>query len=125
MELKIVSKELHEKLKKVGFNEKICNCGGYPECICQDINPTLELAKMWFREKYDIMIDVSIVYDSWNIKRSEFRFEVSQFGHKFLQEDATQYQKSCLYVRKSNDKQIKSYDKALEAGLFEACKLLK
>ena len=104
MKLKIVYKELHEKLKKVGFNEKICNCGGYPECICQDIKPTLELAKMWFREKHSIEITVVIVagmhYGYW------------LFGNR---------------RNRINDEQgcFITHEKALEAGLLEAYKLLK
>jgi len=57
--------------------------------------PTLELAKMWFREKHKINIQIDNVGTHW------------------------QHKMDCL------DNDYSTYEEALESGLIEACELIK
>jgi hypothetical protein len=116
MELQIVSFELAKKLKEAGFD--IFGVEAYLEngelTLSLDkrgplvIAPSLELAKMWFREKYNLLIEpthYTTEHFTYNIyKRSEII--------------------TILKLGSINDL-VNTYEEALEAGLLKAIELIK
>jgi hypothetical protein len=43
--------------KEKGYDEHICRCGGYPDCICDDLLPTQSLLQKWLREIHGIHVN--------------------------------------------------------------------
>ncbi len=135
MELKLVSFELAKKLKEVGFItfEKQCYSlktfinkldikikEGQLVNVRYDLSkvdsmvsaPTLELAKQWFREEHNVSIEPIRI----NSKADKYWFDIKMVirgvSHSF-------HSISLNYC------DFNSYEKALETGLLEACKLIK
>ena len=52
--------------KERGCNLEICTCGGYPECICDNVGRTRitqSLLQKWIEENHDLYIDVETELD--------------------------------------------------------------
>ena len=47
-----------ELAKKIGFDIKTCNCGGFPECICEEVKPTQFVLQKWLRDEKKVAVDV-------------------------------------------------------------------
>ena len=50
-----------ELAREKGFKYEVCICGGYPECICDNIPPTQSLLQKWLRNIYKLHITVYFV----------------------------------------------------------------
>ena len=57
----LISIEIARLAKEKGFNEFICTCGGFPDCICESLPPrslqkwlSQSLLQKWLREKHNI-----------------------------------------------------------------------
>ena len=61
MKEKLISLETAILAKEVGCNLTRCECGGFPECICEEndkLRITQSLLQKWLREKHDIHITI-------------------------------------------------------------------
>jgi len=128
MKLKLVSFNLAKKLKEIGFTGfynttdyikvydngySFKDVGQLTEVKGEDevgvnyycLAPTLELAKMWFREKHNICISVDI-----NICKEYFFMFTNILTGKNIRCSNTYY---------------KTYEAALEKALLEVCNLIK
>lgn len=131
MKLELCSFELAKMLKEVGFdwstyvyfdlnnpftsNRYVVNDGYSVKINYNDNNrlkqntfsaPTIELAKMWFREVHDQIIEVNRVLS----------------GHKLGYVFKATYNDNGV-IKSLNE--FDTYNQALSAGLKEACKLIK
>jgi hypothetical protein len=127
MELQRVSKDLGRKLKEVGFpqggegfvDSPILYIDGRTRSfffntelknrVC--LIPTLELVKMWFREKYNLIVLIEINYD-YNC------FEYCIHSHP-------KHEFTFTYAQVEDDIEFNSYDEALEAGSLKVCEIIK
>jgi len=122
MREQLINLETFTLAKEKGFNIEICRCGGYPECICEDLKPTQGLLQKWIRDNYclHIRIETNALFDkddirySWNI----FGFYDGRFRLRLMSSDSSMKK---LY----NDKEeFNTYEEALEVALLESLKLI-
>jgi len=126
MKLKRVSLELAKHLKALGFD---LECRALYRPYCGDmvyensinINPiapepahndwvsapTLELAKMWFREVHQILIEPT------PITKKYFSYKIYREGEKFH---------TCKLT--GNNNHLNTYEDALEAGIMYMCEIM-
>lgn len=126
----IVSFELAKLLKEIGFNWKTHtyyddmgeSTANLFKAECKDRNtlcksiglisaPTLSLAQRWFREIHNIDIEPRLS----NQKVKSYYFSIQSYDKNLL------FRKELAHT----NRRFSSYEKALEAGLLEACKILK
>ena len=111
MKDELITLETFKLAKEKGFDLKICDCGGFPDCICdQDkIAPTQSLLQRWLREEYFIHASSHCNHSGWfwDIEKTNgtslvvFELQDNMSGH------------------------FNTYEQALEAGLLEALKIVK
>lgn len=146
MELKLVSFKLAKMLKEIGFDwecyARFSSCGSYIDNLLKDVvraignstpqklynakygeggilAPTLELAKMWFREVHNIDVSPICTYKSRKLYH---------LGIIFINADNmvdTIIIKSKIKEREHINMLFDSYNDALEVGLIKACEILK
>ena len=137
MELKKVSFELAKKIKDIGFRKiyGINHCYSIisDEIICCTIDdlvtvpvkevcngelylaPTLELAKQWFREEHNIIIEIGVRHYTDN--KIGWDYEIYA-NNEWVDED--NINKFEFY-----NEELNTYEKALETALFYACGILE
>jgi hypothetical protein len=111
----IVEKQTAKLAKKIGFDiTEDCTCGGYPDCICEYARGTIDdyiyqptqcLLQKWLREEEEYIV---YVYPNENVA------------------DAWHYKIDKTYSKLGIDsRNYETYEKALEAGLLVALRLIK
>jgi len=104
----IITPETFKLAKERGFNVRICRCGGFPECICNDPFPTQSLLQRWLREIHGIQVYVySHTVKSTNMMQI-YRDYVAYINGRELND--------------ARDEEYQTYEKALEFGLQEGLK---
>jgi hypothetical protein len=109
----LISFETAKLAKEKSFNEDMCHCGGFPDCICTDLRPTQSLLQKWLREvhHYHVIAEPYPHSDGflrWNCLVNNLR---KTTNNCFLN-----------YAIMSPFKG--TYEEALEIGLQEALKLI-
>lgn len=118
----IVSTEIYKLAKENGFNIIECSCGGYPSCICTELNtkPTQALLQKWLREIHNI--DVVIIPERYKsginymIQAQKYDLEKGTLKENFTID-------ACGWYNDNHD--WPTYELALEKGIYEALKLIK
>jgi len=106
MKEQLISFETAELAKEKGLDIKVCKCGGFPECICDNLNPTQSLLQKWLREVHD----VNLLVDTAGIKGKYVAF-INSYGW--------------IYGYINEQKIFDSYEDALEAALVVGLNLIK
>lgn len=127
MKDELVSLKTAKLAKEKGFDlEEGCACGGFPDCICLEVRAkseyyyqtTQSLLQRWLREVHGIFV----VGDHKYIDQNKVKTWIANIT--FLDENASygfDYYKRGREDFPTGD----TYEQALEAGLFEALKLIK
>ena len=132
MKLKFANFELSKKLQDIGFNEEVKTYyDNNKELKCSYVYhknelwikasvpkiffsaPTLELAKMWFREKHGINISITVNWNEGIYKDSSYRKYTCQTEHKSCDESIGSY-----------IGMFETYEEALEQGLLDVCRIV-
>lgn len=108
MKEKLISLETAILAKEVGCNLTRCECGGFPECICEEndkLRITQSLLQKWLREVHQLHITIySCSQESWmsRITRPGQKLEHGIYGEDY-----------------------NTYEDALEDSLYMALKTIK
>lgn len=135
-----VSLEVAKLLKEKGFDE--C-CGAYYHCNWDEMTeeecfevapihvfrnsnnryrigaPTLYEAQKWLREEHLLYVDVQAYYTSYEVDENDYRDQERLWEYS-IWEDAT-YE---VYEKVKSKCSYDTYEKALNAGILEALKLI-
>lgn len=127
-----VSLEVAKLLKEKGYDED-CNtfiveeCWGFNKgelrCVDKDRElcscPTLYDAAKWLRNEYLLYIDVEAYYNYYEVDENDFRDQERLWEYS-IWEDTT-YE---VYEKVESKCSYDTYEKALNAGILEALKLI-
>lgn len=104
-----ISKETLELARNKGFDLLVCNCGGYPDCICNGDSINQSLVQKWLREIYDIHIIINPIYILKDQVKPDYENVII----------------SDLVKNEYNDRIYEStYEESLEIALYDALNLL-
>ena len=118
MKEELVSSQVATLAKEKGFDiEEPCTCGGYPDCICEQVRkndhvyiPTQSLLQRWLREDHNIDITVMIMGSS-------------QYEYYIHQKRILKHNNNVIPESPEDVKHL--YEKTLELALQKALKLIK
>jgi hypothetical protein len=113
----LITPETFQLAKEIGFDEHICRCGGFPDCICNhdELLPTQSLLRKWLREEYSLHVEVK----PWKSKEDVAIWFAQVFTLKFFNVSFNSFEYVTMFSRGE------TYEEALELGLVEALKRIK
>ena len=111
----LITKETFELAKLKGFDEKICRCGGFPECICNDPLPTQALIQKWLRDNHRLHVEVK----PWKSKEDVPTWHAQVFTLMRFNMSFQSFEYVTMFSYGNE------YEEALEKGIVSALNLLK
>ena len=112
----MISNKIFQLAKNIGFDLKTCNCGGFPECICDEEKPTLYVLQKWLREiKF---VDVLPAHQFSQSKNQPIMYDVC-VTTSINNIDCEYY---CNYTF---EKLFLKYEDSLEFGIINAIEIIK
>jgi len=116
MKEELIKKTTYKSAKKKGFDIRVCRCGGFPECICQDPLPTQALLQRWIRETYHVSVEVN--YLTFGVKKCNGWYYCFKDPKKGDRIGMREYGFDLFSG-------FKTYESALEVGLQQALQFIR
>ena len=131
MKEELISLETAILAKEVGCDLTRCECGGFPECICEEndkIRITQSLLQKWLRDTHKIIALVTFNPD-WDFgdDEDEDYKDITVFNNGYIGFFGFADGKSHKYDPELDfeKRDFETYEDALEWSLVESLKLLK
>ena len=105
----MITDKTFQLAKNIGFDIKTCNCGGFPECICNDVKPTQFVLQKWLREVKKVAVDVYC-----ELGKNDFIYSCDAIAFFDLKENC-----STIHFGR-----FSTYEDALENGMIQVIKII-